>query len=107
MLLNSIRVPSRFVAVCHHWHGGQNCMLYAISSTGGLTTGTLRQDRSDEEWHLDLFLDLGATLTGLVKWCKEHNDDDYEILNKFLEWTNDQCEAIEAEGIQILDQKIA
>ena len=38
--VNSITIPPQFVAICTDWYGGQDCMLYAVCSTGGLTTGT-------------------------------------------------------------------
>ena len=43
-----------------HWHGGQNSMLYAITSTGALSRGTIRPRHhegglmTDEEWIVDL-----------------------------------------------------
>jgi hypothetical protein len=43
-----------------HWHGGQASMLYAITSTGALSRGTIRPRHhegglmTDEEWIIDL-----------------------------------------------------
>jgi hypothetical protein len=53
-----------------HWHGGQSSMLYAISSTGSLSRGTIRprnddgEPMTDKEWMADLAsrLDTEASL---------------------------------------------
>ena len=43
-----------------HWYGGQGSMLYAVTSTGSLSRGTIRPRHddgtpmSDEEWMIDL-----------------------------------------------------
>lgn len=42
------------------WHGGMGSMLYAVASTGALSTGTIRprwwdgEPMTDEEWGRDL-----------------------------------------------------
>lgn len=48
------------IEAASHWHGGQSSMLYAVTSTGALSRGTIRprtddgEPMSDEEWMRDL-----------------------------------------------------
>jgi len=86
--VNSIVIPERFVAVCADWHGGQGCMLYAIASTGGLTTGTIRPAGcSDMEWYYtlwcDLAFDVGFAVRAAHTVCGDLSD-----LNDFEDWVD-------------------
>lgn len=63
--INSIEIPERFKRLCATWYGGMGCMLYAIASTGGLTTGTDCQvtDYTDHDdkmrrWYYSIWRDL-------------------------------------------------
>lgn len=48
------------IEAASNWHGGQGSMLYALSSTGTLSRGTIRprhpdgRSMTDEEWMIDL-----------------------------------------------------
>ena len=46
------------------WHGGMGSMLYAVSSTGGLSRGSesFRGGRTDDEWSADLLDRLAREL---------------------------------------------
>lgn len=63
--VNSITIPPQYVAVASRWYAGINDLLYAVTSTKGLTTGTIRprfgddgRRASDEEWYWLLWSDL-------------------------------------------------
>jgi len=49
MDLNNVEFPERFVRTAGEWYGGQGCILYAVSSTGGLTRGSIRPDLCDDD----------------------------------------------------------
>lgn len=116
--VNSIEIPDRFVEVAECWHGGQGCMLYAISSTGGLTTGTNcpvldYDDDADrmQKWYYTIWCDLIADVAGARRAAEkgynaadeddggdgEGHDADYPVLVEFEEWVDMQvgrlCEA--------------
>ena len=76
-MYNHIQIPSKFVKLAGDWHGGQDCVLYAISSTGNLTLGSQRpeSDMTNEEWYQSLWDDLELTLYKLIK-----NTDDAELI---------------------------
>jgi len=40
--MKTIVIPERFVDLCCDWHGGTDCMLYAVASTGTLIIGSIR-----------------------------------------------------------------
>ena len=56
-----ISIPVEYVELCQNWHGGQSSMMYAVSSTGGLTRGTIRpkndndEPMTDDEWLCHLY----------------------------------------------------
>ena len=101
MSINHIEIPPQFVAIASNWYGGQGCMLYAVSSTGGLTTGTNRPrsdfaDRmaTDEEWYYQLWCELSSDI-GIAARAAEagHNGDsdieDAATLREFEDWVDD------------------
>jgi len=63
---HSIEFDSDEIEAASHWYGGQGSMLYAITSTGSLSRGTIRprQDdgtpMTDDEWLADLAARLEA-----------------------------------------------
>jgi hypothetical protein len=104
--VNSIEIPERFVMVACDWNGGLDCMLYAVASTGGLTTGTIRptddegRPVSDERWYCNLWWDLSADIAYArrackrsIKACPDDDDVDYPaelaVLNDFEEWVDE------------------
>lgn len=62
--VNSIELPARFVELCCDWYDGSGSMLYAVASTGGLTTGTIcpvtDYDDRDRKWYYQLWVDLSV-----------------------------------------------
>ncbi len=67
--VDSIVIPARFVALCDGWHSGLDCLLYAVSSTRNLTTGTHRSVGcdSDEKWYLTLW--RGLAIDVMIAVC--------------------------------------
>lgn len=55
-MATAITLDSKQCAVLSLYHTGQSSMLYAASSTGGISTGSeaYRCGRSDTQWLLDL-----------------------------------------------------
>ena len=77
MDLNSVEFPERFVRTAGEWYGGQGCILYAVSSTGGLTRGGIRpvlcdddgeyRPATDEAWIRCLWDELESTLSRNIR----------------------------------------
>ena len=107
--VNSIEIPCEYVDICGDWHGGQYCLLYAVSSTGNLTTGTIRPygvdadgnsyPMSDEQWYLSLWRDLSNDVYCAVRTAEKaaHRDDaDWEdehdkiVLAAFETWIDEE-----------------
>ena len=101
--IDSIKIPSRFVRVASHWYSGMSDMLYAVSSTGGLTLGTTRPVgcETDEQWYLtiwrDLSVDTACALRAAYEVRESNNPevDDYGDLWDFNKWVNGIVERLE------------
>lgn len=65
--------------LCQNWHGGQSSMMYAVASTGDLTTGSVRPSTYDEYSH------------GLPVWRPMTDDEWLAELAYGLEWEARQC----------------
>lgn len=100
--VDSIEIPERYLRLCEGWHGGQDCTLYAILSTGGLTLGTFHtffltsctdyiddEDR-DRKWYYVLWCDLACDVGRARKAACLANHADCDALLEFEEWVNDQ-----------------
>lgn len=83
----TIEIPRHFVRLAESWHGGQDSMLYAVASTGGLTPGTHRPWHPDEsrpmddaEWLVSLWSRLATELREGAAWMADHPlpDADYD-----------------------------
>lgn len=93
--VDSIRIPEEFMELCEDWYGGIGCMLYAVSSTGGLTLGTLRPEGCDtkEKWYLTLWRNLAADVyhtrrcAGDEK-CYPEGHEDMPAICEFEEWVD-------------------
>ena len=100
--VNSITIPPQFVRIARDYYAGMNDRLYAVCSTGGLTTGTIRprfgDDRrraSDEEWYWMLWDELADDVESAGDSCAslyeaDHNgytdqelEDDHALLTEF------------------------
>jgi hypothetical protein len=91
-MINHIQVPAEFVKLAEQWHSGLSDMLYAVASTGNLTTGTNRpwnddesRPMTDEEWYASLYSALASDIRHCLKIAGKHNDS--PRLRAFLEWT--------------------
>jgi len=118
--VDSIEIPERFVAVAGGWYNGMGCMLYAVSSTGGLTIGTIRPRGcdTDEKWYYSIWRDLSVDVMSARRAaesaCNDYDEDyddcsefdelradyeaqlraDYEALRDFEDWVDEQCERL-------------
>lgn len=93
--VNSIVIPESFVDLCKVWAGGDDCLLYAIASTGNLTTGTLRLGDyyCDEQCYYALWLDFLTNVVSVRKLAGEDHADHIDLV-KFEWWVDKQCERL-------------
>jgi len=111
--VDSIEIPERFVAVASHWYDGMGDMLYAVSSTGGLTIGTNcpvtdYTDRDDQlrKWYYSIWCDLSVDVGRALRAARnlrdsdtDHEDyyereDEADCLEEFDKWVDDVCERL-------------
>lgn len=87
-IVDSIEIPAEFVELAKHWHGGQDDMLYAVASTGGLTIGNRMPMgvESDQEWYASLWSGLAADIRYAVRSARKSNADDLPALELFLDF---------------------
>jgi len=92
MTINHIAIPPQFVAIAGEWYGGQGCMLYAVCSTGGLTTGTIRPRNdsdgspcSDEQWYYNLWCELSGDVGRAARDAGSDHEDYTDLIN-FEDW---------------------
>lgn len=99
--VNSIEIPNEFVSLCQDWHAGQDTMLYAIASTGNLTTGTARplDCDTDEAWYARLWRNLDIELTATLKGAHRYHDDDHDVpvLDRFQHYAEQTADRLEQE----------
>jgi hypothetical protein len=100
--VNSIATPVSFQRAIVGWTGGTDCMLYAVSSTGGLTIGTRRPRGcdSDEKWYLqiwrELSIDLDRAACAAEKGLNGPEDaDDAFKLREYEAWVDYQIGRLE------------
>lgn len=94
--VNSIEIPARFVRVAGEWYSGMGDMLYAVCSTGGLTTGTNcpvsdymnRRDR-DEKWYLTIWRNLSCDV-GRAESAARKQLVDYGDPPEFEDWDDSE-----------------
>ena len=85
-------VPLEYVELCEAWHGGASSMMYAISSTGDLTIGSIRPKNdddnpmTDDEWICHLYKKLFGELYTLISRLNKKDDNNYDLLSKFEIW---------------------
>ena len=74
---DSIYFDDDEVEAASHWYGGQGSMLYAVTSTGALSRGTMRPRHddgtpmTDAEWMWDLADRLEAEATEAAQDAKK------------------------------------
>lgn len=76
VVVDSIAIPGPFVRVASNWYNGMGDMLYAVCSTGGLTTGTncpvtdfTDSDDRDQKWYYSIWLDLASDVGSARDSC--------------------------------------
>jgi len=82
-------IPANWIELAREWHDGQNSMLYAIASTGGLTRGSIKPSHceTNAEWQMELVSHLWCDLKKCYDDAEWHGMDDADELHKFLEFT--------------------
>lgn len=67
------------------WHGGQASMLYAVASTGALSTGSASAaGLSGAAWERDLLERLGDELAEVIRLAVNDGDGDRETASAWL-----------------------
>jgi hypothetical protein len=114
--VNSIEIRADWVALCGEWYSGQGDLLYAVSSTGGLTLGSRRpsvdvsktgwpcvwQSLTDEEWYLSLWVGLSGDVWRAVRAAKANGGErgfheDAEELEAFEAWVDSVVDRLRVE----------
>jgi len=100
--VDSIVIPGRFIDLCSEWYDGQGCMLYAVSSTGGLTLGSIRPEgcETEEKWYLTLWRNLSADMYRARRCAGDdqaypEGHEDIPALCEFDEWVDEQVDQLE------------
>ena len=99
--VDSIKIPGWVMALCEGWHGGQECMLYAVCSTGGLTTGTMcpisdfdDYDDRDRKWYLTIWNNFSGDLGYAARAARRDNHEDAAELSRAGKWADEVCERL-------------
>ncbi len=120
-MINTIKIRPEFIDVAGRWYDGDGDLLYAVSSTGGLTTDINcpvtdydgLEDR-DAKWYYSLWLNLsvdvgraaraaGKAVDAGTEFIEYDEDEyrevcaDYSTLNEFEAWVDSVLEKLEAE----------
>jgi hypothetical protein len=93
--VDSIKIPVAYQRLCADWAGGTDCMLRAVSSTGGLTIGTIRPAGcdTDEKWYLTIWRELSSDAYYAVR--HNPNSDDFDDLSRFEDWCDERVSDLE------------
>jgi hypothetical protein len=94
--VNSIEIPAWVSALCMDWYDGSNDMLYAVCSTGGLTTGTIRPHGcdTDEKWYLTIWREFSYCMGHARRAACKVNHKDAESLALAENWIDAVCFAL-------------
>jgi hypothetical protein len=96
--VDSIKIPVDYQRLCAGWAGNEYCKLRAVSSTGGLTTGTICPagcDDNEEKWYLTIWRDLSADVCYAVRDARLVDHDDYDDLSRFEDWVDERISDLE------------
>jgi hypothetical protein len=106
-MIDHIEIPGEYVSLAARWYSGQDDLLYAVSSTGGLTTGGQRpsyqgDDRNwlsmtDEEWYLSLWVGLSSDVHFAIKAARKRPHEDLDDLVQFQTFVDKTVEDLRAE----------
>lgn len=98
ILANSIKIPVEFQHLAGDWHGSMDCMLYTVSSSGGLFCGSIppRGCYGDICKHyLTIWRDLRADLDDVHSTAVESGHSDKKALERFLNFVDGVVETLE------------
>ncbi len=101
--INSITIPAEYVDACDGWYSGIGDLLYAVCSTGGLTTGTNRPlgCETDEQWYLTLWRNLSVDIMSARQASAEaaigEGGEDHIVLGEFEDWVDAICHRLAEE----------
>ena len=98
--VNSIEIPGPFRRICNDWAGDLGCMLRAVSSTGGLTTGTIcpvrdytDQEDRDHKWYYTIWCNLASDVGHALRLAGRDHED-YPTLRDFYDWADEQADRL-------------
>ncbi len=96
--VDSIKIPSEFVMLANDWYNGQGDLLYAVSSTGGLTLGSQKPKAhwTDEQWYLHVWRGLAADVCSAMQVAVKGRDDDAQALSRFHNFASQTVGQLEA-----------
>jgi len=94
--VNSIKLPIDIQLLCEGWADNVDCMLRAVSSTGGLTLGSIRPSGcdTDEKWYLAIWREFANDLGYCARVAFKHGNDDSYELECAEGWADDVCGAL-------------
>lgn len=97
--VDSIEIPAEYVDLCDDWHGGISCKLYAVSSTGGLTCGSIRPTGcdTDEQWYLTLWRGLACDISYTTRQAEKSENKDHCVLAEFEKFCDSWVERLTEE----------
>jgi hypothetical protein len=87
--VNSIEIPDEYRELCSGWYDGMD-MLYAITSTGGLTIGSIRPRGADsiEKWYYSIWCDLSVDVGYARRAAEKSGHEDAAALSEFEDWVD-------------------
>ena len=88
-IINAIAIPDELQQLASGWYDGSGSMLYAITTTGGLTLGTIRpledgRPMTNHEWYASLFSGLACELNHCARLAKKGKEK--RALEIWKEW---------------------
>lgn len=101
--VNSIEIPNKYVEACDGWYSSGADLIYAVCSTGGLTTGTNRPlgCKTDEQWYLTFWRNLSVDVMLARKASADadigEGGEDHSVLCEFEGWIDATCERLAEE----------
>ncbi len=113
--VDSIVIPKHFVDICDNWYNDEDedDLIYAVSSTGNLTTGNRRPSGcdSEEKWYVFLWSKLANNVECAVRDAKQGfnvaangdggdgdgHDVDYSLLVEFETYVNEIVDRLSVE----------
>jgi hypothetical protein len=104
--VNSIKVPCDIQRLCADWAGGEDCMLRAVSSAGGLTLGSIRPKNcdTDEKWYYHIWMEFASDIGDAAHIAHNNEHEDSDKLDCADEWIDNICKLLaESYGLEDWD----